>query len=105
MSEPRSEQIDSLDIAMVQHIATLARLDLSDEQAELFSRQLTSILDYVNHLAEVDVEGVEPGSPHTASRSTLRGDEVAPSLPREEFLAIVPRHSGGLVRVPPVFGA
>ena len=105
MSVPKTNQIDTIDSAMVRHIATLARLGLSDEQAEAFSRQLTTIIDYVNHLGEVDVSGVEPGTDRTASRSTLRADEVAPSLPREAFLAIVPRRSGDLVRIPPVFGA
>jgi aspartyl-tRNA(Asn)/glutamyl-tRNA(Gln) amidotransferase subunit C len=103
MSSEQAQPVEHIDIQMVYHIAHLARLGVTEAQAASFSQQLTTILDYFNHLAEVEVEGVTPATSLDASRQTLRPDEVLPSLAREEFLAIVPRREGDQVRVASAF--
>jgi aspartyl-tRNA(Asn)/glutamyl-tRNA(Gln) amidotransferase subunit C len=60
----------------VRHIAKLARLKVSDEEVERFAVQLTSILEYVDMLREVDTKNVEPTSQVTGLHSVLRKDIV-----------------------------
>ncbi len=70
----------------VKHIAQLARLGLSDEEISKFSAQLSSILDYVAQLEEVDVKNVEPTSQVTGLKNVLRKDKVESFCTREELL-------------------
>ncbi len=60
----------------VQHIADLARIKLSEKDEEKFQEQLSSILDYVNKLNEVDTKGVEPVSHVSGLCNILREDEI-----------------------------
>jgi aspartyl-tRNA(Asn)/glutamyl-tRNA(Gln) amidotransferase subunit C len=91
----------------VARIAHLARLALTDGELELFSRQLTSILEYADQLREVDTSGVAPTSHPLALTAALRDDEPCPSLPREAGLAAAPDADPvrGLFKVPRVLGA
>ena len=86
----------------VRHIAYLIRLALTDEEVEVFSEQLSTIVDYFDRLAEVNVEGVPPYRQPQMPREGLRDDVVQPSMPQEDFLANAPQHQDGLVRVPVV---
>lgn len=61
----------------VRHIAKLARLTLSDEQVERFSKELTSILTYIEQLQEVDTTGVTPLAHVTGLSNVFRPDEIA----------------------------
>ncbi|PIR49097.1 Asp-tRNA(Asn)/Glu-tRNA(Gln) amidotransferase GatCAB subunit C [Candidatus Peregrinibacteria bacterium CG10_big_fil_rev_8_21_14_0_10_55_24] len=63
----------------VRHIAKLARLTLSDAQVTKFAKELTSILDYVDVLKEVDTSAVEPTAQVTGACNVLREDAVEPS--------------------------
>ncbi len=91
----------------VARIAQLARLAVTDEELQLFSRQLTSILEYAEQLREVDTSGIAPTSHPLALSAPVREDDVRPSLPREEALRAAPEPdlSGGLFKVPRVLGA
>jgi aspartyl-tRNA(Asn)/glutamyl-tRNA(Gln) amidotransferase subunit C len=91
----------------VARIAHLARLALTGDELELFSRQLTSILEYADQLREVDTSGVPPTSHPLALTAALRDDERQPSLPRTEALAGAPESDTGrgLFKVPRVLGA
>ena len=60
----------------VRHIAKLARLNLSDAEVEKFSKELTSILSYVDMLGEVDTASVEPTAQVTGQRNVLREDAI-----------------------------
>ena len=75
----------------VRHIAKLARLNLSDEEVEKFTKELSSILEYVDQLQEVDTKGVEPTAQVTGLHNSFRSDEVKPSeaLP-DDLLAASP---------------
>jgi len=60
----------------VRHIAKLARLNLSDAEVEKFSKELSSILEYVEKLQEVDTEGVEPTAQVTGLHNSFREDVI-----------------------------
>lgn len=84
----------------VEHVARLARLALSDGEKARMREQLAKILQYIDKLKELDVEGVEPTSHAVPLVSVMRDDDGAPSLPREEMLANAPDRAGDLFRVP-----
>lgn len=63
----------------VRHIAKLARLNLSDEEVKKFTRELSSILEYVDQLKEVDTKDVIPTAQVTGLHNSFRADEVKPS--------------------------
>lgn len=86
----------------VEHVAKLARLALSDEEQALFSRQLSSILTYVETLNRVDTSQVEPTSHVIPIQNVLREDDVKASLPREAALANAPDSDQGCFRVPQI---
>lgn len=75
-----------LSIEQIKHIAKLARLGVSDVEAEKFSKQLSSILGYVELLNEVDVTDVLPTSQVTGLQNVMREDTVKPFCTKEELL-------------------
>jgi aspartyl-tRNA(Asn)/glutamyl-tRNA(Gln) amidotransferase subunit C len=84
------------------HVATLSRLELSDEMAGKMAGQLGKVLDYVTKLSEIDTEAIEPMShPHDVT-NVFREDETAPSLPVEEALKNAPDRTENSFRVPRV---
>lgn len=86
----------------VQHVAKLARLDLSEAEVDRMTGQLDAILSYVAKLDELDTEGV-PVTTHTqAVVNAFREDEVRPSLPRELALQNGPNQNGEAFVVPRV---
>ena len=84
----------------VLHVARLARLRLSEEEVERMSSELSGILDHVDRIAELDLEGVEPTSHVVALENVLRPDEPRPSWPRERILEPAPDPAEGAFRVP-----
>jgi len=86
----------------VLHVATLARLSFTDEEVDRFTAQLSSVLEYVDKLSELDLDGVEPMAHVHATLTTMRDDTSRTSLPREELLANAPETEGGCFRVPQV---
>ncbi|PTM56492.1 Asp-tRNA(Asn)/Glu-tRNA(Gln) amidotransferase subunit GatC [Desmospora activa] len=87
----------------VEHVAKLARLDLNEEEAQMYTEQLNDILRFAEKLNELDTDGVEPTSHVLPMANVLREDERKDSLPREQALANAPDQQEGLFRVPPVF--
>lgn len=84
----------------VLHVARLARLRLSDEEVERMAGELSGILEHVDRIAELDLEGV-PGTSHVvALENVLRPDEPRPSWPREDVLGQAPDPADGAFRVP-----
>jgi aspartyl-tRNA(Asn)/glutamyl-tRNA(Gln) amidotransferase subunit C len=92
----------TLTIEQVEAIANLARLELSAEEKELLSRQLSDILDYVSRLQELDTGGIPPTSSVLPPRSVLRADEARPGLERETLLRNASETEAGQFRVPAV---
>jgi aspartyl-tRNA(Asn)/glutamyl-tRNA(Gln) amidotransferase subunit C len=85
----------------VLHVANLARLQLPDDEVERFQGQLSSILDAVSKVRELDLEGVPPTShPHDVV-NVLGDDEPHECLSLDEVFANAPDRAGDLFRVPP----
>jgi len=95
----------SLTIEQVEHIADLARLDLKPEEKELFRQQLSSILEYVAKLSQVNTAGVEPLCHSVALENVLRPDEAAAAdeAVRRRLIDDFPEKNGDLLKVQGVF--
>jgi len=79
-----------LDKAQVLHVARLARLELSDDEVDRMAAELSHVLDHIEKIRELDLEGVPPTSHVVDVVNVLRADEPTPSLPREVILAAAP---------------
>ncbi len=86
----------------IDHVALLARLELKDEEKELFSKQVGSIIEYVDKLNELDIDDVDPTAHVLPIKNVFREDELRDSLPREKALQNAPRESDGFYRVPKI---
>ena len=89
-----------IDREQVLHVARLARLRLSDEEVERMSSELSGILDHVDRISELDLDGTEPTSHVVALENVLRPDEPRPSWPRERMLDSAPDPAQEAFRVP-----
>jgi aspartyl-tRNA(Asn)/glutamyl-tRNA(Gln) amidotransferase subunit C len=89
----------------VQRIADLARLELSAEELDLFTRQLGDILTYVEQIRALDTTGIAPTS-QVLNRPVDRDDRPAATLTREDLLQNAPDAAveSGLFKVPRVIG-
>lgn len=92
----------TLTLEEVEHIAELARLELSPEEKARYREQLSDILDYAARLQSLDTEGIPPTSSVLPPRSVLRPDQARPGLTAEELLANAPDAEDRQFRVPPV---
>jgi aspartyl-tRNA(Asn)/glutamyl-tRNA(Gln) amidotransferase subunit C len=92
--------------AEVEAIASLAQLELDEAEIDLFGRQLTEILTYVEQLQRIDTTGVPPTASIVSAHAADRDDQVRPSLDRTEAIANAPdaARQAGLFRVPRVIG-
>jgi len=93
----------SLSIEEVEHIANLARLKLSDKEITKYQQQLSSILDYITMLQELDTSSIPPTSSVLPTQCPLREDEPGKSLSPSELLKDAPDQAKDQFRVPPVF--
>ena len=84
----------------VQHVARLARLHLTDEEAERMREQLDAILAYIDKLRGLPVDGVEPTAHAVPLVNVMRDDGLVPCLPQEAALANAPGRAGEFFRVP-----
>ncbi len=89
----------SLTLDEVRHVARLARLRLTDDEMEKMQQELSSILQYIDALQEVDVTDVLPTAQVTDVVNVVRADEVRPSLPVEEALGAAPHRQGDYFKV------
>jgi aspartyl-tRNA(Asn)/glutamyl-tRNA(Gln) amidotransferase subunit C len=86
----------------VEHVAKLARLELSDRQKDMFTDQLSNILSYVEQLNQLDTKGVEPTSHVLDISNVMREDRAHDSLPQDKALANAPDKAAGHYRVPKI---
>ncbi len=86
------------------HVAHLARLELRDDEVELFTAQLRTVLDHAADVAALDLAHLEPSSHPIALENVLRPDEPRPSLDRAEVLAEAPAVEDHQFRVPRIGG-
>ena len=99
MSEISKIQVDE---KLVKEIATLARLDLSEEETEMFVSQFKDILDYVSILNEVHTDDVPPAYLSSANKNQPREDVIEASVPTDEFIANTPQAQDDYVVIPRV---
>ena len=78
----------------VAYVANLAHLDMTQEEVESMTRQLDTILSYVDKLSELNTDGIKPTTHAVANQNAFRDDEVKQSLSREEALANGPLQNG-----------
>jgi aspartyl-tRNA(Asn)/glutamyl-tRNA(Gln) amidotransferase subunit C len=86
----------------VEHVAKLARLEMTDAEKETFSRELSSILTYIEQLKSWDTAGVEPTATVLDQANVFRADQVRPSLSVETALANAPEAEDGYFKVPKI---
>jgi aspartyl-tRNA(Asn)/glutamyl-tRNA(Gln) amidotransferase subunit C len=87
----------------VEHVANLARLTLTEEEAERYTKDLNAILEFAAKLNELDTSDVPPTSHATDVKNVMREDVNRPSISREEALRNAPEHEDGQFKVPAVF--
>ncbi len=86
----------------IEHIAVLARLSLSEEEKDLFGSQLSSILDYMEKLNELDTRDIDPTSHVLSLHNVMREDTLTSSIPREDALMNAPSRTEKFYRVPKI---
>jgi aspartyl-tRNA(Asn)/glutamyl-tRNA(Gln) amidotransferase subunit C len=89
-----------IDREQVLHVARLARLELSEPELERMAGELSGILEHVDRISELDLEGIEPTAHVVALQNVMRADEPEPSLARERALESAPDAADGAFRVP-----
>lgn len=94
----------ALDLETVQKVATLARLNISTEEAMAIASQLSAVLENFQQLQAVETKGVEPLVTPTDLTMHLREDFVVAEPDVGAFIANAPARSGNLFKVPPVVG-
>lgn len=87
----------------VEHVANLARLQLTEEEAERYTKDLNAILEFAAKLNELDTSNVTPTSHATDVKNVMREDRNRPSLSRDEALRNAPDQEDGQFKVPAVF--
>ena len=96
-----SERITRDEVA---HVATLAKLALTDAELDEFTGQLGAVLDHAADVEALDVAGVPPTAHPYALANVLRPDELTPTLDRDEVLAQAPAVADGRFSVPAILG-
>jgi aspartyl-tRNA(Asn)/glutamyl-tRNA(Gln) amidotransferase subunit C len=89
----------------VEHVAKLARLELTEEELALFEEQLSKILDHAETVTGLDTEGVSPTFSTMPLLNVFRPDEEVPPMTQEEALANAPAPEEGYFRVPRILDA
>ena len=92
-----------LSLQEVEHIAKLARLELTDEQKARYRGQVEAILDHVAKLQELDTTDVPPTASVSVGQMPLRADEARPGMAADDLLKNAPKQADGQFQIPPVF--
>ncbi|HXX93974.1 MAG TPA: Asp-tRNA(Asn)/Glu-tRNA(Gln) amidotransferase subunit GatC [Planctomycetota bacterium] len=92
----------AIDRKTVEHVARLARLQLTEEELARYGQQLGAILDYIAKLEKLDLAGTEPLVHPAESSNVFRDDQPRPSLPRPEVLKNAPEKTDDFFIVPKV---
>jgi aspartyl-tRNA(Asn)/glutamyl-tRNA(Gln) amidotransferase subunit C len=95
----RRRELVKLSLEEVDHISMLARLGLTPEERERMRDQLSSILDHVSLLSEIDTEAIPPTAQVITLQNVMRPDEVRPSLPVETVLRNAPQTEDDMFKV------
>lgn len=96
------ERMSAISRQEVEYVAKLARLNLSEDEAEKYTEQLNAILQFAGKLNELDTSNIEPTSHVLDVYNVMRDDEVRPSVEREKALLNAPEEEDGQFKVPAV---
>ncbi len=99
-SRPRPD--DLLDDSVIDHIARLARLELTEDEKAKMRRELSQILDHFADLSQLDTDQIPPTAMVVSTELPLREDDVGESLSQQQALANAPEPNAGFFAVPPV---
>jgi aspartyl-tRNA(Asn)/glutamyl-tRNA(Gln) amidotransferase subunit C len=91
--------------ADVEHVARLARLELTDAELDASTEELEAILEHAEDVASLDLNDVEPTAHPLPLVNVVRADTVGPTLDRDEVLAAAPATEDGRFRVPRILDA
>ena len=91
-----------IDQKIIQHIAKLARLHVTAEEAKVYGDQLTKVLSHFQNISSIDTSGIEPLVTPSEIEVYLRQDVVKKENTAEEMVANAPEKAGNLFKVPPV---
>lgn len=95
--------MSTVDIPLVEKLATLSRLSFTQQEKETLQQELGNILDFISQLQEVNTDGVQPMASTVGAASTYeRPDQVSEENRRDEYLAIAPKSEMGFYVVPKV---
>jgi aspartyl-tRNA(Asn)/glutamyl-tRNA(Gln) amidotransferase subunit C len=86
----------------VEHVAKLARLELTEEEKELYTKQLGDVLKYVEQMNEVDTSDVKPMAQVIDFVNVMREDKVVYEQTKEELMANAPEEENGYFKVPKI---
>jgi aspartyl-tRNA(Asn)/glutamyl-tRNA(Gln) amidotransferase subunit C len=89
-----------IDREQVLHVARLARLELNEDEVTKIAAELSKILEHIEKISQLDLDGVPPTSHAVEVANALRPDVPRPCLPREVALAAAPDVADGGFRVP-----
>jgi aspartyl-tRNA(Asn)/glutamyl-tRNA(Gln) amidotransferase subunit C len=91
-----------IDRKSIEHIAKLARLYITDEEAQQYGDQLQKVITHFEKVAQINTTGIEPLVTPTDIPSLWREDKVSQEFSAEEMVANAPQKTGNLFTVPPV---
>ena len=86
----------------VEHVAKLARLELTEEEKELYTKQLGDVLKYVDQMNEIDTSNVKPMTQVIDFVNVMREDKVEYEHTKEELMANAPDEENGFFKVPKI---
>ncbi|MFN3195120.1 MAG: Asp-tRNA(Asn)/Glu-tRNA(Gln) amidotransferase subunit GatC [Chlorobiota bacterium] len=88
---------------IIKNVSKLSNLEFSESELETITPQFDKILNYIDELSKIDLEGVEPMTHVLDSTNVMREDEVKESIPVKEALKNAPKHNDTFFKVPKVF--
>jgi aspartyl-tRNA(Asn)/glutamyl-tRNA(Gln) amidotransferase subunit C len=91
-----------IDPKAIEHIAKLARLYVTEQEASEYSHQLSQVIDHFKQISQVETKGVEPLVTPTDMKAYWREDQPKKEFTAEEMVANAPQRTGNLFTVPPV---
>ncbi|MGE5474521.1 MAG: Asp-tRNA(Asn)/Glu-tRNA(Gln) amidotransferase subunit GatC [Ignavibacteriales bacterium] len=91
-----------LTVEEIEHVANLARLELTPEEKEKMIKDLAAIIDFADKLSEVETEGIQPTAHILDIKNVLRKDEVKPSYDVDDMIRNAPESANGCIKVPKV---
>lgn len=86
----------------VEHVAKLARLELTEDEKELYTKQLGDVLKYVDQMNEVDTSNIKPMTQVVDLVNVMREDEVVCEISKADLMANAPEEENGFFKVPKI---